>query len=251
MNDIYQRLQFHWDNTRQRLIDNGNPPWLLNKTIFRLTTALMAIIGLALFGAAIKPWGENFEHVRGTVKGDWQDALALCSLLLSFLYNTLSIPWVFWHARPVHPLLDCNADFTVWITLGVGVVFAGWGGAFNLWHSITSSDEIRCVGCSPVLYEIGRLELAGLCFGIIVWTMTTLLLIHGCVQAVRLYRYGTGPAGFFNLEGNTYFMDEKESQRMMMEEWLPSQLDMPRPPPKTWSKYRSMHNGRMDFYDLR
>jgi hypothetical protein len=68
-------IRFHWANTRQRLLDAGNSPWLMRKTVLRALTAPLALVAFGSFAAAIIPWNENFVHTNGPSKGDWQDSI--------------------------------------------------------------------------------------------------------------------------------------------------------------------------------
>lgn len=82
----FSGLGFHWANTRQRLLDAGNSPWLLRKTVIRFLTAPLALIAAASFAAAIMPWNQNFIHTSGPSKGDWQDSVPVAPVIcLSFL----------------------------------------------------------------------------------------------------------------------------------------------------------------------
>lgn len=83
------------------------------------------------------------------------------------------------NARPVHSIVEGIVDFLVWTVLIPGVVFAAWGGVFNLWTSpsVSAGGMVICdVGrnalsreCFPALYQIGELELAGVVFATPVW----------------------------------------------------------------------------------
>jgi hypothetical protein len=82
-------------------------------------------------------------------------------------------------ARPVPWALESVIDFLVWAALIPGILFAAWGGVFNLWQkpSIQSNGTVVCgTGmnaysreCFPELYHIGELELAGIVFALLVW----------------------------------------------------------------------------------
>lgn len=97
MDQTIYRLKTHWSATRQRLEDNnqnGTSRWLLRKTAIRFVTAHLALIGFALFAAAIKPWEENFVHTKGPAKGDWQDGVPIapvCSFSLLGFRSTYNI----------------------------------------------------------------------------------------------------------------------------------------------------------------
>jgi hypothetical protein len=79
----------------------------------------------------------------------------------------------------VHRAVEGVIDFLIWAALIPGIIFAIWGGVFNLWQrpSIESNGMVICdVGmnalsreCFPELYHIGELELAGIVFAIPVW----------------------------------------------------------------------------------
>ncbi|KAL1970189.1 hypothetical protein VTN77DRAFT_6594 [Rasamsonia byssochlamydoides] len=192
MSDAFFRLSFHWANTRQRLLDAGNSPWLLRKTVIRALTAPLALVASASFAAAIMPWNQNFVHTNGPIKGDWQDSIPVVPLGLAFVYNLFATIYVLWNAQPVHSIFEGIVDFLIWAALIPGVVFAAWGGVFNLWTSATveANGMVYCDmdmnalsrWCFPALYQIGELELAGVVFAIPVWLMHTFLFIHGCIE---------------------------------------------------------------------
>lgn len=82
-------------------------------------------------------------------------------------------------AQPVPWALESVMDFLVWAGLIPGILFATWGGVFNLWRrpSIESNGMVICDTvvnaysreCFPELYRIGELELTGIVFAIPVW----------------------------------------------------------------------------------
>jgi hypothetical protein len=83
MPDYVVRIRFRWANTRQRLLDSGNSPWLLRKTVVRLITALLALVSFVSFAAAIPSWNRVFVHMSGPSKGDWQDGIPIAPVQLS------------------------------------------------------------------------------------------------------------------------------------------------------------------------
>lgn len=95
------------------------------------------------------------------------------------MFNFLAAYYSLWYAKPVHAVLAASTDLLVWAVLIPGVVFAAWGGTFNLWQSpiIEPAGELLCTNkmnifaaeCFPALYQIGGLELAGVVFGTVVW----------------------------------------------------------------------------------
>lgn len=72
-------------------------------------------------------------------------------------------------------VIEAVIDFFVWATLVPGLVFATWGGVFNVWQKATVvSGMIMCTPtnnyfskeCFPELYPVGMLELAGITFAV-------------------------------------------------------------------------------------
>jgi hypothetical protein len=80
VNGTISRLRFGWMNIRDRLSKDSlhtHTPWLFIKTILRGITAVLALISLSLFGAAIPLWNRTLEHINGPNKGDWQDGIPI------------------------------------------------------------------------------------------------------------------------------------------------------------------------------
>lgn len=77
MNGTISRLRFQCMNIRDRLSNAVHTPWLLTKTVLRGITALLALISLSFFAAAIPSWNRNLVHINGPDKGDWQDGIPI------------------------------------------------------------------------------------------------------------------------------------------------------------------------------
>jgi hypothetical protein len=80
--------------------------------------------------------------------------------------------------KAVHPGISTGADFVVWALLIPAITFSVWGGLFNVWRPAVINDEggITCDifnvlarECSPILYSVGGLELAGVILACIIW----------------------------------------------------------------------------------
>ncbi|KAL2002630.1 hypothetical protein VTN02DRAFT_6338 [Thermoascus thermophilus] len=197
MDQTIYRLKTHWSAACHRLEDNdqnGPSRWLRRTTALRFVTAHLALVGFALFAAAIQPWEENFVHTKGPARGDWQDGVPIAPLALSFTSNILHTIHVLWRAKPVPALASGIVDLLVWALLIPGIVFAAWGGAFRLWRRpvveqpggavlCDVAQNVFSRACYPELYRIGGLELGGIVCGVLVWTVTTFLFVHGCIEA--------------------------------------------------------------------
>ena len=80
VNGTISRLRFGWMNIRHRLSSDAaqnQTPWLFIKTVLRGITAVLALISLSFFAAAIPLWNRNLEHIYGPNKGDWQDGIPI------------------------------------------------------------------------------------------------------------------------------------------------------------------------------
>lgn len=79
-------------------------------------------------------------------------------------------------ANRVPYIIEAVVDFLVWAALVPALVFATWGGVFNVWQRAVgdSSGIVMCnLGlnifskeCWPELYSIGMAELAGIAFAV-------------------------------------------------------------------------------------
>lgn len=88
INGTISRLRFGWMNIRDRLSrDPAHTPWLFIKTILRGITAVLALISLSFFAAAIPLWNRNLEHINGPNKGDWQDGIPIAPVSRLFSYR--------------------------------------------------------------------------------------------------------------------------------------------------------------------
>ena len=103
---------------------------------------------------------------------------------MAFLYNTFTSIYAMRTAKRVPYVLELTIDFLVWAALVPALVFATWGGVFNVWETATTTMDPNSSGmvvmcdmstnfwsreCFPDLYPMGLIEIAGIGFGIPVW----------------------------------------------------------------------------------
>ncbi|QKX58912.1 uncharacterized protein TRUGW13939_06040 [Talaromyces rugulosus] len=188
------RLRSLWIRTRQRIIRSGNSAWLFKKTVIRCAGAVLALISLACFAAAIEPWNRTFEHTSGPVRGDWQDGISIAPLALAILHNSYTAVYTAYTARKIPCSVELVMDFLIWAALLPGLIFSIWGGTFNVWRgeqgqlAMTLCEsgmnaETWSRECFMELYHIGSLELAGIVFAIPLWAMHVFLFAHRITEA--------------------------------------------------------------------
>jgi hypothetical protein len=61
---------------RRRMLQESDPHWL-EELIVRLVTALLSLIAISVFAAAIPPWDRTFVHSMGPTPGAWQDGMPI------------------------------------------------------------------------------------------------------------------------------------------------------------------------------
>ncbi|KAL3709830.1 hypothetical protein TMatcc_003621 [Talaromyces marneffei ATCC 18224] len=187
-----------WMNIRERLSrDSVQTPWLFIKTVLRGITAVLALISLSFFAVAIPLWNRNLEHINGPNKGDWQDGVPIAPLAVAFLYNTFTSIYAVRTAKRVPYVLELIMDFVIWAALVPALVFAIWGGVFNVWQTATTTMDpnssmmmVMCDvstnfwsrECFPDLYPMGLLEIGAIAFGVPVWIFHTFLFVHGIIE---------------------------------------------------------------------
>ena len=80
--------------------------------------------------------------------------------------------------KSVHPGITVGVDVIIWALLIPAITFSAWGGLFNVWRPAVEDSDGRVVcdifnvlarECSPILYSVGGLELAGDILGCFVW----------------------------------------------------------------------------------
>lgn len=87
-------------------------------------------------------------------------------------------------AKQVPYVVELIVDFLIWTTLVPALVFATWGGVFNVWETATTTMDPNSSGmvvmcdesnnfwsreCFPVLYPMGLIEIAAIGFAVPVW----------------------------------------------------------------------------------
>ena len=100
------------------------------------------------------------------------------SIALIYDPTSLALQFVARKGRPLHPSVHVGLDLLVWGLSVPATIFGVAGGMFWYWTDGLPSDDgaIDCSfffnawtqRCTPVAYDIGRLEVAGLVFGFLV-----------------------------------------------------------------------------------
>ncbi|OKL55711.1 hypothetical protein UA08_09073 [Talaromyces atroroseus] len=117
--------------------------------------------------------------------------------------------------------MEAIVDFLIWASLMPGLLFATWGGVFNVWQrAVAGSGMIMCDSspdffskvCSPELYRIGALELAGIVFAVPVLMLHVFLFTHGVIERCGRFRLSKRAQMIKDLEDNTYTYNNGHSR---------------------------------------
>ncbi|KAI4140967.1 MAG: hypothetical protein LQ340_007759 [Diploschistes diacapsis] len=150
---------------------------------------------MTIFAAAIAYTNDNFTNTQGT--GDWSDGLCLAPIIFSLLYNPIALVMhlLFRNKRPIHPAIRIGLDLVVWGLSVPAIVFGILGGVFWYWtQAIPNADgSIDCTfffntwseTCTPVAYQIGRLEIAGLVLLFFIFIIHITLFVFACIDLQR------------------------------------------------------------------
>ncbi|KPI39320.1 uncharacterized protein AB675_4993 [Cyphellophora attinorum] len=178
-------FSFFLSKSTRNELSVADPRWR-SKTVLHLITVNFAFVAIALFGAVVPMWNDNFFHGRG-LRGDWTDGLILAPLLVSFIISCTTIITIFIQRKRLPPLFNIGALLAILFFLLIAIVFAGVGSIFPHWRSTTTPNQNGVVlcntlnmftrECEPMMYRIGELQIAGLIFSIIVWLTTSLLVV--------------------------------------------------------------------------
>ena len=161
---------------------------------------LSSIISVSLFAAAIPLWNKNFFHNTGPNRGDWTDGIVMGPLASAMLYHAIILiqasmqksqkrnvstnydPSLGWSSMMLHTTVPC----LVLLSLLPVLLLAAYGSLFRFWQPAvrTQSGILVCNmlnifsrECEPTLYDIGSLQMAGIAFGTIVWSVHFVLLL--------------------------------------------------------------------------
>ncbi|RMZ88026.1 hypothetical protein DV736_g4744, partial [Chaetothyriales sp. CBS 134916] len=190
-------------STRHAL-GRADPRWKLKLSLYILTL-LASLIAVSLFAAIIPEWNANFFHTAGPIRGDWTDGLPLGPLGLALISTLAMLLYTVIKRKSPSPTRATVALYAfILIFLAPSLVLSGVGSLFRFWQPpavASQSGVIRCNltniftrQCQPVLYQVGRLQIAGLVFGSITWVLVFIsLLVHLYDQrAMSLSRAGMG-----------------------------------------------------------
>ncbi|OAG38170.1 hypothetical protein AYO21_07630 [Fonsecaea monophora] len=169
-------------------------------TALHLASLLASLIAISLFAAAIPRWNANFFHNTGPNRGDWTDGMPLGPLTFAFVYHAIVLgqqrrqqnsrstedsslrPSLSRRGLIIHT----TVPILVLLSLLPGLLLAGYGSLFRVWQPAvrTQSGILVCNmlniftrECAPTLYDIGNLQLAGIAFGTVVWSLHFALLL--------------------------------------------------------------------------
>ncbi|KAL8733923.1 MAG: hypothetical protein Q9181_003398 [Wetmoreana brouardii] len=151
--------------TRRRLQENDRK-WYI-KAILQTICTFLAFLALILFADATAITNKYYPSPHG----DWTDWMPLFPVLISLLYNSLTLLLLLFRrsGKPVHPAWDVGIHLLIW-SLGIPsiVLSVGWGW-FWWWQPVLVKyrGTIICnhwnfwsEPCEPAIYTAGRLEIA-------------------------------------------------------------------------------------------
>ena len=167
-----------------------DPRWRL-KLGLHASTILITFLGIVLFSAAIPQWNANFFHNKGPSRGDWTDGMCIGPLAFTFLFSILSIIHFFSRQKPMPPKVCIVVLALTLLSLGPALFLAGHGSLFRHWQNsavrgqngglVCNMLNIFSRECEPILYSVGELQIGGMIFGSLVWTLVLVhLLISVC-----------------------------------------------------------------------
>ncbi|KIW41277.1 uncharacterized protein PV06_06849 [Exophiala oligosperma] len=157
-----------------------------------MASLVASLLATSLFAAAIPHWNSNFFHNTGPNRGDWTDGMPLGPLVFALVYHAATLVHnrttrrqrgpaeaVTAGGRPLPLILHALSSALILATLFASLILAAYGSLFRFWRPATrtQSGGVPCDTmlnvfareCQPVLYSVGRLQLAGIVFGAAVW----------------------------------------------------------------------------------
>lgn len=99
--------------------------------------------------------------------------MCIQQLTVSILWNAAVIAYLFLTKKPIHPGAVVGADLIIWLVMAIGIIIAVlWGTFWNWMPAIPDENGVIICDwlnewsreCTPVLYPIGSLEIAGIVF---------------------------------------------------------------------------------------
>ncbi|KAL8924907.1 MAG: hypothetical protein Q9208_003790 [Pyrenodesmia sp. 3 TL-2023] len=193
--------------TRRRLQEN-NPKWRI-KAILQAICIFLSFIALILFAHVTAIMNQYLP----SWDGDWTDWMALFPVLISLIFNTLALAFLF-RGKLIHPGWDVTAHLITW-TLGIPSMVVAvlymwvwfWRPTYDYYPSDEGYDLDTSIGCYrwnwrseacvPVIYTAGRIEIAANVFlGLLIIFSFTLFVLaciatHKYRRAARRSRVGT------------------------------------------------------------
>ncbi|RVX66239.1 hypothetical protein B0A52_10166 [Exophiala mesophila] len=162
-----------------------------------IVSLITSLTSISLFSAAIPRWNANFFHNSGPNRGDWTDGISLGPLCFAFAYHTIVLIYGLIRRQrratgssfsPSRRSLTIHTATSVLVmtSLAPCLFIAGYGSLFRFWQPAmrTQSGVVVCNllnvfarGCEPVLYIVGSLQIAGIVFGALLWTLHLTLVL--------------------------------------------------------------------------
>ncbi|KAL9117233.1 MAG: hypothetical protein Q9187_006233 [Circinaria calcarea] len=164
--------------TRRRLHEEDTQ-WPL-KAILRIIATASALVATILLAASVSLTNSNFVNHDGRKANDWMDGMALAPVLLSLIYNPVSLFMLLLlrRGKHPHPAIHLTVDLAIWTVSVPALIFTVAGGLFWYWKPAISdhNGNVDCgfffnefsKECDPVAYTIGHMEITGIIFLFIV-----------------------------------------------------------------------------------
>ncbi|KAK2750674.1 hypothetical protein FQN57_002747 [Myotisia sp. PD_48] len=156
-------------------------PRCRREIIVRLACAVLAVVGVALFGVALTKWDDiSIPLPSVPISGKLQDGIPILPLGLSILINFGLAFYTFLRRRPPHLGIQLGLDLSICTGLVPAVILSAWAGTFRLWkptvtngtNFVMCNEENKYAReCFPVLYDLGSLQLAGVIFACACWLL--------------------------------------------------------------------------------
>ncbi|CAF9916791.1 hypothetical protein IMSHALPRED_003295 [Imshaugia aleurites] len=175
--------------TRQQL-NQHDRRWPL-KLGLRALAIPLAFIAMILFAVATSVSKLNYGG------NDWTDGLPLAPVLLALFYDplVLFLTLIHRHGRPIHPGWDVGVDLFIWGLAVPSIIFSVGDGWFWYWQPVLVEFDglVPCdvynywsQDCSPLIYTLGRIEIAANVFLALILIIHKTLFVYACIATHKL-----------------------------------------------------------------
>lgn len=176
--------------TRRQLNDDDRR-WKI-KLRLRALAIPLAIIAMILFAVTTSLSKLNYGG------NDWTDGLPLAPVLLALFYNPLVLFLTLFqrNGRSIHPGWNVGVDLLVWGLAVPSIIFSIGDGWFWYWEPVLLEFDnfVPCntwwnfwsSACSPLIYQLGRTEIAANVFLAFILIIHFTLFVYACIATHKL-----------------------------------------------------------------